>query len=104
MKTLRGILLAVSGLLLAVSGALTDGCASQRFLSGSHVAVGAYVPSLDGSSLYGIEIFQYLNGCLVTVDSNHCLKVERDCVATNSYLFGAFRTEETSHVKVETTK
>lgn len=101
---MRRFLFIASMLLLAVSGALTDGCSSQRFLSGSHVAVGAYVPSLDGSSLYGIEIFQYLNGCLVTVDSNHCLKVQRDCVATNSYLFGAFRTEETSHVTVETTK
>lgn len=101
---MRRFLFIASMVLLAVSGVLTDGCASQRFLSGSHVAVGAYVPGTDGTSLYGIEIFQYLNGCLVTVDSNHCLKVERDCVATNSYLFGAFRTEETSHVKVETTK
>ena len=101
---MKRLLFIASMVLLAAAGALTDGCASQRFISGSHVAVGAYVPSLDGSSLYGIEIFQYLNGCLVTVDSNHCLKVERDCVATNSYLFGAFRTEESSHVTVETTK
>lgn len=101
---MRRLLFIASMVLLAVSGALTDGCASQRFISGSHVAVGAYVPGTDGTSLYGIEIFQYLNGCLVNVDSNHCLKVERDCVATNSYLFGAFRTEESSHVKAETTK
>jgi len=100
---MRRFLFIASMVLVALSGALTDGCASQKFISGSHVAVGAYIPGTEGD-LYGLQIFNYLNGCIVRCDSNHTLKVERDCVATNSYLFGAFRTEETSHVTVETSK
>lgn len=55
MKTLRGILLAVSGLLVAVCGALTDGCAStSRYIEGTHVAVGAWIPWEN--TMYGLEI------------------------------------------------
>lgn len=52
---MKRFLFIASMVLLAVSGALTDGCAStSRYIEGTHVAVGAWIPWEN--TMYGLEI------------------------------------------------
>jgi hypothetical protein len=82
---------------------LLAGCASStKYVEGTHFALGAYIPV--ESSLYGVEICQYLNGCCVKASSNTTFHVKRDYAATNSYFFGMVETREKVHTIVETKK
>jgi len=64
MKALKAALLFLSAMLF-IAGCTT----SSKFVSGTHLALGAYVPGTEGE-LYGIEIVNYLNGCMVRSSSN----------------------------------
>ena len=78
-----------------------SGCGSpQKYAEGSFLSIGAYVPF--DSSLYGMEIIQYLNGCTVRSGTNQSLRVEREYCATNSYLWGMVETRECTRTKAQT--
>ena len=82
---------------------LLAGCkANSRFVEGTSVQLGAYVPW--ESNLYGVELVSYVNGCAVKASSNMNFKVERTYVATNEYLWGAVKTNEKTDTTVEVTK
>ena len=82
---------------------LLTGCTSNsRFVEGTSVQLGAYVPW--ESNLYGVELVSYVNGCIVKTSSNMNFKVERTYNATNEYLWGAVKTRERTDTKVEVAK
>ena len=82
---------------------LLTGCTSNsRFVEGTSVQLGAYVPW--ESNLYGVELVSYVNGCAVKTSSNMTFKVERVYNATNEYLWGAVKTQEHTDTRVEVTK
>ena len=82
---------------------LLAGCkANSRFVDGTSVQLGAYVPF--NSNLYGLELVSYVNGCAVRTPSNMNFTVEREYVSTNDYLWGAVKTCERTNVKVDVTK
>ena len=64
MKALKAALLFLS-MMLFIAGCTS----SNKFLSGTHLALGAYIPGTEGE-LYGVEIVNYLNGCMVRSSSN----------------------------------
>jgi hypothetical protein len=73
---------------------LLAGCKSQRYVEGTHLALGAYVPWENG--LYGIEIVQYLNGAVLTTSTNTPCTFSRTYSSTNSYFWGMVETRETT--------
>ena len=80
---------------------LLSGCVSpQKYTEGGFLSIGAYVPF--DSSLYGVELVQYLNGCTVRAGTNQTLQVEREYCATNSYLWGMVEIRETTRTKAQT--
>lgn len=82
---------------------LLAGCKSNnRFVEGTSVQLGAYVPW--ESNLYGVELVSYVNGCAVKTSSNMNFKVERSYNATNEYLWGMVKTREQTDTKIEVTK
>lgn len=88
---------------LALALLLLAGCtSSSRFVEGTSVQLGAYVPW--ESNLYGVELVSYVNGCAVKTSSNMNFKVERTYNATNEYLWGMVKTREKTDTKVEVTK
>ena len=45
------------------------GCATkQRYIEGTHLSLGAYLPFEDG--LYGVELVQYTSGAILNVSTN----------------------------------
>lgn len=79
---------------------LVCGCSSQpTFKEGTLFDCGLYVPY--NGSLYGCEICSYVNGCKVTVPTNHLYEISRKHFATNSYFFGMFETRESSDTNVK---
>ena len=79
---------------------LLAGCTSNsRFVEGTSVQLGAYVPW--DSTIYGVELVSYVNGCALKTSSNMCFKVERTYNATNEYLWGAAKTQEHTDTKIE---
>ena len=82
---------------------LLAGCTSNsRFVEGTSVQLGAYVPW--ESNLYGVELVSYVNGCAVKTSSNMNFKVERSYNATNEYLWGMVKTREQTDTKIEVSK
>ena len=82
---------------------LLAGCKSNnRFVEGTSVQLGAYVPW--ESNLYGVELVSYVNGCAVKTSSNMNFKVERSYNATNEYLWGMVKTREQTDTKIEVSK
>lgn len=82
---------------------LLAGCTSNsRFVDGTLVQLGAYIPW--ESNLYGVELVSYVSGCALKASSNMCFSIEREYVATNSYLWGAVQTRERTNIKVDATK
>lgn len=76
-----------------------SGCVSgQRYVEGTHITLGAYVPVED--RLYGVELMSFTSGIYLTT-TNNCLKCEREHCATNSYLWGMVETKEWSRTKIE---
>ena len=71
---------------------LCAGCSSQRYVEGTHLALGAYVPWEDG--LYGVELVQYLNGASLSTSTNTPCTFVREYSATNSYFWGMVETRE----------
>lgn len=71
---------------------LLCGCKAQRYVEGTHLALGAYVPLESG--LYGVELVQYLNGAILTTQTNTPCSFSRTYSATNSYFWGAVETRE----------
>lgn len=79
---------------------LLAGCMSkQRYIEGTHLALGAYLPFED--ALYGLEIVQYTNGAIFSTSTNTPCSFERQYSATNSYFWGMVETRETTKTKVE---
>ena len=75
------------------------GCAAKStYREGDMLSLGAYVPW--ESSLYGVEIFQKMNGISVTMKTNKAFTVQREYSCTNSY-FGIIHVNEHSKTKVE---
>lgn len=72
-----------------------SGCASrQRYVEGTHLALGAYIPA-EGN-LYGVEIVQYLSGAYLATGTNVPVRFSRTYSATNSYFWGMIETREIS--------
>lgn len=79
------------------------GCSStQRYIEGTSVQIGAYVPW--ESNLYGVELVSYINGCSLKASSNTAFRIQREYCATNSYLWGAVQTQERTKTEVEAKK
>lgn len=79
---------------------LLAGCGtSPKFVEGTSIQLGAYVPWQ--SNLYGIEIVSYVNGCVVKTPSNLCYQVERSHSVTNDWAWGLLRSVESSETKVQ---
>lgn len=79
---------------------LAAGCMSkQRYIEGTHLALGAYLPFED--AIYGIEILQYTNGAMLSTSTNTPCVFERQYAATNSYFWGMVETREATRTKVE---
>lgn len=77
------------------------GCtSSSKFVDGTAVSVGAYVPWEQ--NLYGMELIQYVNGTMLKTSSNIVFSIERDFCATNTYLWGMLETRESTKTKVRT--
>lgn len=75
------------------------GCGSiNTYKEGTMLQLGAYVPT--GDSLVGIEVLNYLSGCVVRANSNQAFKVTREFAATNSY-FGMVKVQERTKTTVE---
>lgn len=75
------------------------GCAAKStYREGDMLSLGAYVPW--ESSLYGVEIFQKMNGISVSMKTNQAFTVQREYSCTNSY-FGIIHVNEHSKTKVE---
>ena len=86
--------------LLALLLLLFIGCtSSQRYIEGTSVQLGAYVPW--ESNLYGVELVSYINGCSLKATSNMAFKVQREYNATNTYLWGAVQTRESTKTDAE---
>ena len=88
--------------LLLVALLLLCGClAKQRYIEGTHLALGAYLPFEEG--LYGVELVQYVNGALFTANTNTPCQLSRDYCSTNTYFWGMVETRESTHstLKVE---
>ena len=89
--------------LLAIMSALLAGCVhGNRYVEGTSLQLGAYVPW--ESNLYGVELVSYVNGCALKTSSNICFEVQRNFCATNEYLWGMVKTIEKSDTKIKTTK
>lgn len=66
MKALKTLLAAS---LLCLAPLIFCGCtSSQKYIEGSTLQVGAYIPG--ESQLYGVEILNWLNGCKVSSATN----------------------------------
>lgn len=77
------------------------GCStSSRFVDGTAVTVGAYIPWEQ--NLYGVELVSYVNGSMLKTSSNVVFSIERDFCATNTYLWGMLETRECTKTKVTT--
>lgn len=76
------------------------GCASkQRYIEGTHLALGAYLPFED--ALYGVELVQYTSGAVLTTATNTPCVFEREYVSTNRYFWGMVETRENTKTKFE---
>ena len=72
---------------------LMCGCFSkQRYIEGTHLALGAYLPAED--ALYGVEILQYTSGAILSTATNTPCTFAREYAATNSYFWGMVETRE----------
>ena len=80
--------------------ALLCGCGSTpKFVEGTSLSLGAYIP-WDGG-LYGLELMQYVNGAVVKVSTNTCYQIRREHSSTNSWLWGMMETRESSKTTVD---
>lgn len=83
---------------LIIITCLVLGCASkQRYIEGTHLALGAYLPFED--SIYGVELLQYTSGAYLSIPTNAAFKFEREYSATNSYFWGMAETREWTKTK-----
>ena len=89
-------------LFLAAVLAILVGCSGSRYTEGTYTAIGAYIP-VD-TSLYGVEIVQYLNGCSVRTGTNQAFSVRRDYCATNTYLWGMAETRESVRTQIDVSR
>lgn len=79
---------------------LIYGCAyKQRYIEGTHLALGAYLPFED--AIYGVELLQYTNGAVFYTSTNTPCTFEREYIATNTYFWGMVETREATKTKVE---
>lgn len=79
---------------------LLAGCVGkQRYIEGTHLALGAYLPFED--AIYGVELLQYTNGALLSTATNTPCAFERQYVATNTYFWGMVETKEWTNTKIE---
>ena len=86
------------GLFLAVLLLLAGCCSAPRYVEGTTIQLGAYVP-LDGN-LYGVELASYVSGCVVTLYTNAQAEITREYCATNSWFWGALHSVESSETRV----
>ena len=85
--------------LMLVVCAFFIGCTSTpKFVEGTSLQLGAYIPWQ--SNLYGVELMSYINGCVVRVPTNICYEIQRTHSSTNSWMWGALETVESSETKV----
>lgn len=90
-------------ILIGAALVLIAGCwGGTRIVDGTSLSLGAYLP-LEGQ-IYGMEIASYVNGCVVRVPTNTFVQVERVHSSTNSWLWGALETVESSSVEARTSK
>lgn len=76
------------------------GCATgSKYVEGTHIALGAYIPY--ESSLYGVELMQYLNGISITCQTNNVLKVEHYATSKNTWMWGMLESTTTTYTKGE---
>ncbi len=90
-NAVRFFLTALFALLLGCSG-------TPKFVEGTSVQLGAYVPW--SGNLYGVELVSYVNGCVIRTPSNMCYEVERSHSVTNDWLWGMLQSVESSETKV----
>lgn len=83
---------------LLIAVLLVAGCKNQSYKEGTSVTMGLYVPTAEG--LVGLQFLEYLNGCVVSVNTNYPFKVQRIASSTNTY-FGIVTTSESSNTKIE---
>lgn len=77
------------------------GCASkQRYIEGTHLTLGAYLPFEE--QLYGVELVSFTSGASLATSTNMSMNYQREYAATNSYLWGMVETREWSKSKVKT--
>lgn len=82
---------------------LMAGCTNgSKYIEGTSLQLGAYVPW--ESSIYGVELVSYVNGCVLKAHSNTCFTVDRSFNATNEYFWGMVKTVENVNTKVDTHK
>ena len=86
-------------LLALLFASLLIGCTSPlSYQEGTMTSAGVYVPT--DTSLVGVQVLQYLNGCSVKTSSNCNFRVRREYNATNSY-FGVINITERTKTEVE---
>lgn len=81
---------AVILLVLLLCGCFTK----QRYIEGTHLALGAYLPFED--SIYGVELLQYTNGAMLSTYTNTQVRFSREYAATNTYFWGMVETKEST--------
>ncbi len=79
------------------------GCAgSPKFVEGTSVQLGAYVPW--NSNLYGVELLSYVNGCVVRVPTNGTYEITRRHASTNDWCWGMLKTVELTDTTIKLVK
>lgn len=85
---------------LVLVACLLVGCYSTpSFKDGTITSLGAYLP-WDGQ-MYGVQLINYTNGCVVRVPTNVCYEIERKHSVTNDWCFGLLKSIESSDTKVK---
>ena len=85
--------------LIVIAALALLGCtSSSKYVEGTSVQLGAYIPW--SGNLYGVEIISYVNGCVVRTPSNTCYEVQRSHTVTNNWMWGMLDSIETSDTKV----
>ena len=85
---------------LAIAALALAGCVSSpKFVDGTAVSLGAYVPYQG--NLYGLEIISFVSGALVRAPTNTSFEVSRSHSLTNDWLWGMMKSAEASETRVK---
>lgn len=89
--------------LIAVAVLALIGCVSSpKFIDGTAITLGAYVPYQG--NLYGIELISFVSGTLVYAPTNTDYEVTRTHTSTNDWMWGMMKSVETSDTKAKLLK